>query len=106
MEVVTIESKAYQDILRKIDMLYGHLKVIADIKEKAEADSKSVWMDSPAVCRKLNISARTLFRMKKDGLIKYTIFRGHSRYHINDVEEVQASRQRKQAGESPEIPFQ
>ena len=82
MEVIIIESKAYQELCVKLDRIY-------DFFRKTEAqDDKEVWIDSKAVCEKLNISTRTLYRLRKERLIGYSNVRGHYRFKESDVEQI------------------
>ena len=85
MEVITIESKAYQELMQNINQL---IKSFSDAREKPKDEKKDEWMDSNAVCRRLNISTRTLHRLKKERLISYSILRGRYRYKNSDVEQI------------------
>jgi len=82
MEVITIESKAYQELMQKLNQL------IMISSEKPKDEKKDEWLDSNAVCRRLNISTRTLFRLKKERLISYSMLRGRYRYKHSDVEKI------------------
>ena len=73
MEVITIESKAYQELMQKLNQL------IMMSSEKPNDEKKDEWLDSNAVCRRLNISTRTLFRLKKERIISYSMLRGRYR---------------------------
>jgi len=82
MEVITIENRAYQELIQKINQL------ILISSEKLKDEKKDEWLDSNAVCRRLNISTRTLFRLKKERLISYSMLRGRYRYKLSDVEQI------------------
>ena len=82
MEVITIESRAYQELMQKINQL------IAVSSAKPNDEKKDEWLDSNAVCRRLNISSRTLHRLKKERQIPYSILRGRYRYKQSDVEKL------------------
>ncbi len=83
MEVITIDSEAYKDLVKKIDR-------IAEFVEKyMEADQKTkqeIWLDSFEVARLLKISTKTLQRLRKDKLISYTILRGKCLYKLSEIE--------------------
>ena len=67
MELITFESKAYQELLKKIER-------IAEYISKVE------------VARLLGISTKTLQRLRKDQLISYSLFRGRCLYRLSDIE--------------------
>jgi hypothetical protein len=82
MEVITLESKAYKDLVSKIDK-------IADFvvrQEMKPEDRGDVWLDSNEVADALNISTRTLQRLRNENLISYTSFRGRCLYKLSEIE--------------------
>ena len=82
MEVITLESKAYKDLISKIDK-------IADFvvrQEMKPEDRGDVWLDSNEVADALNISTRTLQRLRNENLISYTSLRGRCLYKLSDIE--------------------
>ena len=85
MEVITFESRAYQELMQKLEQV---VQILVQSKEQPKEEKPEEWLDSNAVCRRLNISSRTLFRMKKERLISYSILRGHYRYKSSDVEQI------------------
>ena len=87
MEVITIESKAYQELMQKINQLIAVSSAKPKDEKKAEKKDDE-WLDSNAVCRQLNISSRTLYRLQKERLISYSILRGRYRYKKSDVERI------------------
>ena len=86
MEVITIESNAYQELMQKINQLIASLLEKPKEKEEKTEEKKDEWLDSAAVCRQLNISSRTLYRLQKERLITYSVLRGRYRYKQSDVE--------------------
>ena len=84
MEVITIENRAYQELMQKINQLIQ----ISSEKPKEKEEKKDEWLDSAAVCQQLNISSRTLYRLQKERLISYSTLRGRYRYKQSDVEQV------------------
>ena len=99
MEVITIENRAYQDLMHKLSQLCEHIRFFSQARaaeeaEKAErakeeaqkSEKKENWIDSNAVCEMLGISTRTLYRMKKERMIGYTRLRGRYKYNPLDVE--------------------
>jgi len=87
MEVITIESKAYQELIQKLSQLIQFLSEKPKEKEEKSEEKKDEWLDSSAVCHQLNISSRTLYRLQKERLITYSVLRGRYRYKQSDVEQ-------------------
>ena len=87
MEVITVESKAYQELMYKINQLLHFSQEKPKVEKQDEAKEKDEWLDSNAVCRQLNISLRTLYRLQKERLISYSVLRGRYRYKRSDVEQ-------------------
>jgi excisionase family DNA binding protein len=89
MEVITVESKAYQDLVQKINQLiqFSQEKEKPKEEKREEPKEKEEWLDSNAVCQQLNISLRTLYRLQKERLIAYSVIRGRYRYKKSDVEQ-------------------
>ena len=87
MEVITIESKAYQELIVKLEQLHEFFRSFLQAKETKEEKSE-VWLDSKSVCERLKISGRTLYRLRKEELIGFSIVRGHYRFKRSDVEQI------------------
>ncbi|MCG6191172.1 helix-turn-helix domain-containing protein [Maribellus maritimus] len=82
MEVITFESKAYQDLVQKIENIADYVT-----KNKLDATPKTeVWLNSNEVADLLNISIRTLQRLRDDNMISYTMLRGRCLYKLTDIE--------------------
>ncbi len=84
MEVITLESRAYKDLVEKIDK-------ISDFVVKCESGirpqgSEEIWLDSQEVSNLLRISTRTLQRLRKENLISYSILRGRCLYKLSEIE--------------------
>lgn len=84
MEVVTIDSEAYKALMRKIDKI---AEFVVEKQGSEEQKAGEVWLDSHELAKMLNISTRTLQRLRKDRLINYTILRGRCLYKLSDVEQ-------------------
>ena len=65
MEVITIESKAFKEIASKLDAIYEHVSNSRPL-HYAFSDSE-IWVDSQEVSDMLNISVRTLQRLRAEG---------------------------------------
>jgi hypothetical protein len=79
MEVITIESQAYKEIISRID------KISRYVKEHSENDFEG-WVDNYDVCTYLNISTRTLQRLRSQKLLNYSIIRGKTFYKLSEIE--------------------
>lgn len=81
MEVITIDSEAYNDLVKKIN-------TIADFIKNNSCDSLSsddAWVDSYEVCTFLRISERTLQRLRTNGTITYSVISGKTYYTIAEI---------------------
>lgn len=79
MEVITIESKAYKEIIERLE------KISAYVKEHSTSQLEG-WVDNYDICQFLSISKRTLQRLRSQGLINYSIIRGKTYYKLSEVE--------------------
>lgn len=83
MEIITIESSAYKELVEKIDKIAGYVRENERAKKK---DAPDVWLCNEEVMSLLGISRRTLQRLRENGRIGYVIFRGACRYPFAELE--------------------
>ena len=83
MELVTFESKAYQELVKKINRIAEY---VLECNSPSKDEKQVVWLDSNEVAELLKISTRTLQRLRKDNLISYTMLRGKCLYKLSDIE--------------------
>jgi hypothetical protein len=83
MEVITIDSKAYRDLIEKIDRIANY---VAKKEGDRECPDHEVWLDSFQVANLLQISTKTLQRLRKDKLISYSQLRGRCLYKLSEIE--------------------
>jgi hypothetical protein len=76
MEVITIESKVYKEIISKLD------KITAFVIKHADDDE---WVDCYDVCKYLKVSSRTLQRLRSRGLLNYSISSGKAMYKMGEI---------------------
>lgn len=90
MEVITIDSKAYKELIEKIDLIADYIrnKTAQDISEELD----EVWVDSYEVCTFLRISERTLQRLRTNNLISYSILSGKTYYSIGEIKRILTER--------------
>lgn len=82
MDVITIESQAYKDLVAKINAI---AKFVVDHQEDGTTDPDEMWVDSYEVCTFLKISERTLQRLRSNRMISYSIISGKSYYTIAEI---------------------
>lgn len=82
MEIITMESSAYKELVEKIDKIAGYVRASEREKKKPDAD---IWLCNGEVMSLLGISRRTLQRLRDGKRIRYAIFRGACRYHFSEV---------------------
>jgi len=83
MEVITIDSKAYRELMDKIDRIANF---VVNHRQDKEVADKEIWMDSQEVANLLRISTKTLQRLRRDKLISYTVLRGRCLYKLSEIE--------------------
>jgi len=82
MEVITIESQAYRQLVSKIDII---AKFVVDYQPCNTVNPDDEWVDSFDVCHFLKISERTLQRLRTNGIITYSVLSGKSYYKIGEI---------------------
>ena len=81
MEVVTIQSQAFQDLVCKLDAINQRLTV----KEK---EPKDKWLDNQELMQLLKISKRTAQHYRDSGLISFSQVGNKIYYKHSDVEDL------------------
>jgi hypothetical protein len=79
MEVITIESQAFKEIISRIE------KISRYVNDHSEKNHEG-WVDNYDVCSFLKISNRTLQRLRSQGLLNYSIIRGKTFYKLSEIE--------------------
>jgi hypothetical protein len=98
MEVITIESKAFKDLMEKVNTI---AKFVVNYQPEDIKDEET-WVDGYEVCTFLKISERTLQRLRTKGLISYSIISGKTYYTIAEVKRMLNERLVKSNQESLE----
>jgi hypothetical protein len=83
MDVITIESDAYKDLVKRIDRIATY--VVKKDLPKVDEESDP-WMTTEEVLDLLKISSRTLLRLRKENLISYSLLKGRCRYRMSEIE--------------------
>ena len=85
MEVITIDSKAFKELMEKLDALSNY---VYSMKQPSEENDDESWVDSHEICDFLKISERTLQRLRSNGKISYTNLGGGYYYQISQVKKL------------------
>lgn len=89
MEVITVESKVYKELIAKINVL---TKFVVALQKKTDEDSADGWVDSYEVSTFLQVSEKTLQRLRTDGLVSFSRIRGRIFYRMSEVERMMRSK--------------
>jgi hypothetical protein len=81
MEVITIQSEAFQELVKKMDEIQTKLTA----KEK---EPKEIWLDNQEFIQLLKISKRTAQHYRDTGMISFSQVGSKIYYCMNDVEEL------------------
>jgi hypothetical protein len=83
MEVITIETQAFKDLVSKINSI---AKFVAAVQAKADEEPPEGWVDSYEVCTFLKVSAKTLQRLRASGNVSFSRIRGKNFYKISEIQ--------------------
>lgn len=83
MDVITIESKAYHDLVGKIEKILRYVEK----EEQAKEEYENRLITNKDLAEILGISQRTLQRLLSSERIGYKIILGRCYYDLNDIEE-------------------
>lgn len=84
MEVITIESKAFKELMEKINTI---TKFVASYQPE-QINEEETWVDSHEVCTFLKISERTLQRLRAKGAISYSMISGKTYYTVAELKRI------------------
>jgi len=82
MEVITISSEAFQQIIKEISEISKNINHTNNQQPLSET-----WLDIQDVCRLLKISKRTLQSYRDNGLLSYSQISGKIYFKAADVED-------------------
>lgn len=83
MEVITVETQAYKDLISKINTIAKF--VLAYQEKEDESSNTDGWVDSHEVCSCLKISSRTLQRLRASRSVNFSLIRGKTFYRISEI---------------------
>lgn len=81
MQVVTIESEAFQQIVTSLEAIKTKLN-----QQKETSPLSDVWMDNQDVCTLLHISKRTLQHYRDSGKIPFSQVGAKIYYKASDID--------------------
>lgn len=84
MEVIIIESRAFKQLMEKLEALSEY---VYSMKRPVENEDEN-WVSSHEVCRFLKISERTLQRLRSDGKITYSCMGRKYYYQIGQIKKL------------------
>lgn len=85
MEIITLESSAYKELIGRIERISAYVE--RQEKQRQEQSGRTeAWLTTRQVAVMLNVSIRTLQRMRDEGRIAYSLVGHNCRYHIGEVE--------------------
>ena len=82
MEVMTIESKAFQQLLEQLNQIKAGIE---SRQKKASPDDP--WLDNNEVCKWLKVSKRTLQNYRDNGELSFSQVGAKILYRTSDVED-------------------
>ena len=81
MEVITIQSEAFQQIITKIDNISNEF-----VKQKKTQPLSDTWLDVQEACQLLKISKRTLQSYRDNGILPFSQIAGKIYFKATDIE--------------------
>lgn len=82
MEVITIQTEAFQTLLKSIDEIKKHLK-----KEPFENSLPDKWITIEETCKLLHCSKRCLQNYRDQGILSFSQFQGKIYFRASDIQE-------------------
>lgn len=81
MQVITIQSEAFQEIVTKLDGILAKVN-----EEKSKQPLTDIWLDNQQVCELLKISVRTLQTYRDEGVLTFSQIGSKIYYRASDIE--------------------
>ena len=82
MEVITIESKAFQEILNQLEVLRTEIK-----NNARPSEDSNKWLDNDEAANFLRVTKRTLQTYRDQGEISFSQKGSKIYYRMSDIEE-------------------
>ena len=82
MEVITIDSKAFQQLVEQVNHIAEYVR---EAKLEQTTNSDDEWVDSQVVCQYLRICEKTLQRLRAAGKVAYSCVGNKYYYQIAEI---------------------
>ena len=82
MEVITIETQAFKELLTKVNTI---AKFVAAMQAKSDEEPADGWVDTYEVCTFLKVSEKTLQRLRATKAVSYSRIRGKIFYRVSEI---------------------
>ena len=90
MEVITITSEAFTQLITRLESLESYFKHVARQQPLSEA-----WLDIEEACRLLKVSKRTLQSYRDEGILSFSQIGGKIYFSASAIEEHLKNHMRK-----------
>jgi AraC-like DNA-binding protein len=98
METITLNAEEWQSLLLKIDRIDTFVR---QLREHLPVDGNA-WLNEKEVCRYLNISPRTLQRLRKSGDMSFSTIASKHFYKASSIWELMEKKSVKSGKEKVE----
>lgn len=95
MGKITLDSEAYKEVVERLKRIEEYIIGVRSTSD----DLETMWVDSYAVCQYLQISERTLQRLRSKGEIAYSVLGGKIYYTLGAIKHALESRTIKRSEE-------
>ena len=107
MKVITMESSAYQALTEQIAEIAKYVRKDGNWNGNGDGNGKQGaatdrLIGTNEAARLLNVSKRTLQRMRDEHRIKYAVFRGKCQYRLSEINRLLESCTIKEDAATPE----
>ena len=92
MKVVVIESETYKRLVQKINQIYYYIKMQTKENATLQTDPSEIWLNDQDATAMLQVSKRTMQRLRSNGKITYSIRGGKVWYTQAEVERLLSGR--------------
>ena len=82
MEVITIDSKAFQQLVEKVNLIADY---VHEARLEQSTNSDEEWVDSQVVCQYLHICEKTHQRLRAAGKVAYSCVGNKYYYQIAEI---------------------
>lgn len=86
MKIVTMDSEAYRSLVQKIDRIEAYVRQHAEHEPEEFPAPSEIWIGNDEAAALLDVSKRTLQRLRSAGEITYSIRGGRVRYTLAEVQ--------------------